>query len=91
MVQQCIVHLIRNTFRFAARKYWDQIAKDLQPVYTAASEAEAKDRFEEFAEKWGKPYPAIGRLWENAWAEFVPFLDYDVEIRKVICTTNAIE
>jgi hypothetical protein len=26
-----------------------------------------------------------------AWSEFVPFLDYDVEIRKVICSTNAIE
>ena len=31
------------------------------------------------------------RLWENAWSEFVPFLDYDVEIRKIICSTNAIE
>jgi putative transposase len=23
MVQTCIVHLIRNTFRCAARQYWD--------------------------------------------------------------------
>ena len=90
-VQACIIHLIRNTFRFASRKYWDQVAHDLRPVYTAASEAEARARFEEFAEKWGKPYPAITRLWENAWSEFVPFLDYDVEIRRVICSTNAIE
>jgi putative transposase len=30
------------------------------------------------------------RLWDNAWAEFIPFLDYDVEIRRVICSTNAI-
>ena len=30
-------------------------------------------------------------LWRSAWSEFVPFLDYDVEIRKVICSTNAIE
>ena len=48
-------------------------------------------RFEEFEEKWGKPYPAISRLWRNAWSEFVPFLDHDVEIRRVICSTNAIE
>jgi putative transposase len=75
-VQACIIHLIRNTFRYGSRKYWDQIAHDLRPVYTAATEAEARARFEEFAEKWGKPYPAIKRLWENAWAEFVPFLDY---------------
>ena len=31
------------------------------------------------------------RLWDNAWAEFIPFLDYDVEIRRVLCSTNAIE
>jgi len=31
------------------------------------------------------------RLWRNAWEEFIPFLDYDVEIRRVICSTNAIE
>jgi putative transposase len=29
----------------------------------------------------GKPYPAISRLWENAWSEFVGLLDYDVKIR----------
>jgi transposase-like protein len=48
------------------------------------------ERFLEFAEAWGERYPAIVRLWENAWAEFVPFLGFDVEIRKIICTTNAI-
>ena len=31
------------------------------------------------------------RLWENAWEQFIPFLDYDPEIRTVICSTNAIE
>jgi transposase-like protein len=31
VVQQCIIHLLRNTFRFASRKYWDQIAHDLRP------------------------------------------------------------
>ena len=36
-------------------------------------------------------YPAIIRLWENAWAEFVPFLGFDREIRRIVCTTNAIE
>jgi transposase-like protein len=27
----------------------------------------------------------------NAWEEFILFLDYDIEIRKVLCSTNAIE
>lgn len=91
VVQTCIIHLIRNTFKFASRKYWDQIARDLRPVYTAPAEAAARARFEEFAEKWCTMYPAIRRLWENAWSEFIPFLDYDVEIRRIICSTNAIE
>ncbi|OLT40341.1 IS256 family transposase, partial [Serinicoccus sp. CNJ-927] len=91
IVQTCIIHLIRNTFRYASRKYWDQISRDMKPIYTAPTAAAARDRYEDFAEKWGKPYPAIKTLWEGAWGEFIPFLDYDVEIRKVICSTNAIE
>ncbi|MGV9864083.1 IS256 family transposase [Rhodococcus koreensis] len=90
-VQTCIIHLIRNTFRYASRKYWDNISVDLRPIYTAPNADQARLRFEEFAEKWGKPYPAIVRLWENAWEEFIPFLDYDLEIRRVLCSTNAIE
>lgn len=91
VVQTCVIHLLRNTFRYASRRYWDQIARDIRPVYTAATEAAARERFTEFTAKWGAQYPAITQLWENAWSEFVPFLDYDVEIRKIICSTNAIE
>src|SRR6476469_6115211 len=91
IVQTCVIHLLRNTFRYASRKCWDQIAKDIRPVYTAPTEAAAKERFVEFTTKWGAQYPAIIRLWENAWSEFVPFLDYDIEIRRVICSTNAVE
>ena len=44
IVQTCIVHLLRNSFKYASKRDWAQIAKDLKPVYTAASEAEALDR-----------------------------------------------
>jgi putative transposase len=91
IVQTCIIHLIRNTFRYASRKYWDKISYDLKPIYAAPTAAEARLRYQEFAEKWGRAYPAIKKLWDNAWEEFIPFLDYDVEIRKVLCSTNAIE
>jgi transposase-like protein len=91
IVQTCVVHLLRNSFRYAARQDWDKVAKALRPVYTAPSEDAATERFLDFQEAWGRKYPAIIKLWENAWAEFVPFLSFDVEIRKVICSTNAIE
>ena len=66
-VQACIIHLIRNTFRFASRHYWEEMGKDLRPVYTAPTEAAARERFDEFDTKWGDRYPAITRLWRNAW------------------------
>jgi transposase-like protein len=91
IVQTCIVHLIRGTFRYASKRYWEAIAKDLRPIYTAATADAAWAAFEELEEKWGKPYPAIPKLWRAAWEQFIPFLDYDVEIRKVLCSTNAIE
>ncbi len=46
---------------------------------------------DEFAERWADQYPAIVGLWRSAWPEFLPFLDYDVEIRRIIRSTNAIE
>jgi putative transposase len=88
VTQACIVHLLRNSFRYASKRDWAAIAKDLKPIYTAASEAEALDRFAEFSGKWEQRYPAIIKLWENAWAEFVPFLAFDKEIRAIICTTD---
>jgi transposase-like protein len=91
ITQTCVVHLLRNSFRYAGRQHWDAIAKALKPVYTASTEAAARERFSEFAQEWGARYPAIVRLWDNAWAEFVPFLAFDPEIRRVICSTNAIE
>lgn len=91
VVQTCIVHRMRNSLRYAARQDWGCDLPGLKPVYQATTVEQAEERSLEFAEAWGKTYPAIIRLGENAWAEFVPFLHCDREIRRVLCTTNAIE
>jgi putative transposase len=91
IVQLCVVHLIRASFRYASRRDWPAIAKDLKPIYAAPTEAAALERLADFAGVWEKKYPGIVKLWENAWAEFVPFLSFDQEVRQVIYTTNAIE
>jgi putative transposase len=91
ITQTCIVHLLRNSFRYASKKHWAALAKDLKPIYTAPSESAALDAFVALTEAWGDRYPAIIKLWESAWPEFVPFLQFDTHIRTVICTTNAIE
>ncbi|MCS3844023.1 transposase-like protein [Microbacterium sp. AK031] len=90
-VQTCIIHLIRNTFKLASKKDWDALKRDVKPIYTAPNPNAGRAAPEKLDEKWGKKYAAIIRLWESAWEEFTPFLDYDVKIRKVICSTNAIQ
>ena len=83
--------LRHHTFKLASKKDWDALKRDVKPIYTAPSPNAARAALEDLDEKWGKRYGAIIRLWESACEEFIPFLDYDLEIRKVICSTNAIE
>jgi putative transposase len=91
IVQTCIIHLIRNTFRLASKRDWPALQRDVAPIYTAVNAAAARVAFDHLADAWGQRYPAVVRLWDNAWDEFIPFLDYDLEIRRVLCSTNAIE
>ena len=90
-IQTCFTDLLRNSFGYVPKKHRPEIAANLKPVYEVPTAEAAEAAFEEFAEKWGKAYPAMIRLWCNAWTEFVPFLDHDIEIRKVLCSTNVIE
>jgi putative transposase len=91
IVQTCVVHLIRNTFKYSSKKYWPEIARDLKPVYTAVNADAAAAALDTFEEKWASRYPAISKLWRGAWDNFVPFLDLDIEIRHLLSSTNAIE
>lgn len=91
IVQTCVVHVIRNSFKYASKRYWPELAKDVKAITTAVNAAAAAEALDSLEEKWGKPYPAIGTLWRNAWNEFIPFLDHDIEVRQLLSTTNAIE
>ena len=86
-----VFFVIRNSLGYASGKSWDQLSRDLRPIYTASSEKMARLALEALNEEWDDRYPAMIRLCRTAWSEFVPFLDYDAEIRTVICSTNAIE
>jgi putative transposase len=90
-VQTCVVHLVRNSLRYASKAHWSKITADLKNVYRATTVANAEAAFAEFADAWRGKYPAMVRMWESAWSEFVPFLDFPVEIRTLIYTTNGIE
>jgi len=90
-VQTCVVHLIRGSIRYCSWKDRKAVAAALKPMYRAVNVDAAAAALDDFEAEWGQRYPAVVRLWESAWAEFVPFLAVDREIRTIICTTNAIE
>jgi transposase-like protein len=90
-VQLCVVHLVRSSLRYTSKKHWGRICRELREIYTAPTVDAAEVRFGEFADAWRERYPAMINTWEQSWGEFVPFLDYPVELRTVVYTTNAIE
>lgn len=53
MVQTCIIHLIRNTFRLASRKDWDALKRDVRPIYTTVNAAAARAALDDLAERGG--------------------------------------
>ena len=90
-IQTCIVHLIRHSLKYVPRKQYEQVTKDLRPIYTAIDADAALVALEAFEEKWGQQIPVIGQAWRNAWEHVTPFMAFPPEVRRVIYTTNAIE
>jgi putative transposase len=90
-VQTCVVHLVRSALRYTSKKHWGQVCREMREIYTAPTVDAAEARFGEFADAWHERYPAMIETWRRAWAEFVPFLAFPVELRRIVYTTNAVE
>jgi putative transposase len=90
VVQTCVVHLVRNSLRYSSKADWGKITAALKNIYTAPTVTAAEELFTEFAAQWRERYPAMVGMWERSWPEFVPFLAFPAEIRKLIYTTNGI-
>jgi transposase-like protein len=91
VVQLCVVHMIRASLRYASKRDWGPLTRDLRQIYTAPDEAAAAAELETFAGNWQARYPAIVKLWRAHWEQFTPFLAFPPEVRRVIYTTNLIE
>jgi len=90
-VQTCVVHLIRNAMKYVGYGDRKKVAAALKPIYAAPTIDAAADALDTFELEWGDRYPATVKVWRDSWERFVPFLQFDPAIRKVIYTTNAIE
>jgi putative transposase len=89
--QTCVVHLIRSALRFVSWTDRRHITKALRSVYGAENEQAAELALKDVAQKFDQQYPSVVKTFRNRWAEFVPFLSYPPEIRRMLYTTNAVE
>ena len=73
---------------YADRK---KVVAGMRAIYTALSVEAAELAFSGFKAGFGGQYPGAVNVWQRAWNEFIPFLDYPPELRLIVYTTNAIE
>ncbi|HPA54503.1 MAG TPA: IS256 family transposase [Bacillota bacterium] len=90
-IQRCVIHQLRNSFKYVSYKDLKAFSKDFKVVYSAPSEEAAMENLIDLKSKWGKQYPYAFRSWENNWDVLSPFYKYPNEVRKIIYTTNIIE
>lgn len=90
-IQRCIIHQLRNSFKYVSYKHLKEFARDFKAVYTSANEEVALTKLYEINSKWGKQYPYATRNWETNWDVLSPFFKYPAEIMRIIYSTNIIE
>lgn len=89
--QICIVHQIRNACRFVVWKDRKPFTADMKGIYTAPNRDAAQLAMDQLEAKWGQKYGYAIKSWRENWEELTAFLDFPLEIRKIIYTTNIIE
>jgi putative transposase len=90
-VQLCIVHQLRNSFRYVPWKERKPLMQSLKSIYQAPNKDIAERALNELDLLWGEKYPAMVKSWLNNWSRLSNYFKYPSEIRRVIYTTNIIE
>ncbi len=90
-IQTCIVHQIRNTFKYIASKDQREFTKDLKSVYRAFNEEMALKNLDLLKDKWNDKYSVVIDSWYNNWPNLSTYFEYPEDIRRIIYTTNSLE
>jgi putative transposase len=84
--------LIRNSLDFVSCEDRRAVAAELKTIYRAKDADAGLAALEAFADSdWGRKYKAIAMSWQRHWQAVIPFFAFGDEVRRIICTTNAIE
>ncbi|KAB7725160.1 IS256 family transposase [Rudanella paleaurantiibacter] len=90
-VQLCIVHQLRNSFRFIPDKHLKEFVKAIKTVYQAPTAEQGWENLQWMQEQWGSRYPQALAGWVSNWSLLSSFYDYPASLRKVVYTTNTVE
>lgn len=90
-VQRCIIHMLRNSFKYVSYKDIKKFASDFKAVYKAPNEELALTELEMLKDRWGKKYPYAISNWESNWDVVSPYFGFSDDIRRIMYTTNIIE
>jgi len=91
VIQQCIVHKVRNSMGSISEKDRKPFMEDLKSVYKAPTEALASENINSMYEKWGDKYDFVLDSWRDEWGDLSAYFDFPPELRKIMYTTNTIE
>lgn len=90
-IQRCVIHQLRNSFKYVSYKDRREFVKDFKTVYTAINEDEALENLLKVKEKWDNKYPFAIKSWEANWDILSPFFKFPKDVRRIMYTTNIIE
>ena len=90
VVQRCIVHLIRSSIKYVPSKDYKKFTQSLKKVYGAPSLNGCRKAFEQFCQEWSQ-YLGVVDVWKRNFNHIEQLFDYGSAVRKVMCTTNAVE
>ena len=90
-IQRCVIHMLRNSFKYINYNDLKKFSSDFKAVYNAPNEEAALSQLEGIRDKWGKKYPYAISNWENNWQDVSSFFQFSNEIRRIMYTTNIIE
>ena len=90
-IQRCVIHMLRNSFKYVNYQDLKKFSSDFKAVYNAPTEQAALSELEAIKGKWGKKYPYAISNWEKNWEDVSSFFQFSDDIRRIMYTTNIIE
>lgn len=90
ITQRCIVHLTRNLYQICPKKKAKEIIQGFKKIYQSSNKEEAILEYENFVKQYQTDKNIIKKVTDSM-QHIYSLMEYPMEIRKIIYTTNPIE